>query len=108
MLSNFKYAVIGIKKAFNEGPIIKIIATLGFLTQIIALILHFSILKIMIITLGIAISLCLEMMNSALESVVDATKIYNEHTRDAKDMGSGSVLLFGIFSLFIGIMLFYI
>lgn len=108
MHKNFLYAFRGIKKGFNEGPIIKIIFALGFIAQISALILHFSLLKLLIITLGMAISLCLEMINSAIEAVVDATKIQNKDTEDAKDISSGSVLLFGIFSIFIGIMIFYI
>lgn len=48
------------------------------------------------------------MQNSALEAVVNSTKIYNKLTEDAKDISSGSVLIFGIFAVFVGIVLFFI
>lgn len=103
---NFKYALIGIKKAFLEGPIIKIITMFGAIAITSALLLHFPVWKMLIIIFGWIIGISFEMMNSALESVVDATKIYNQKTEDAKDMGSGSVLFYAIGSVIVGILLF--
>lgn len=107
LTSNFKYAFKGVLKAYKEGPIIKIISVLAIIGYIIAFILKFTIIKYAIMTLGVGIAIALETMNSALESVVDATKKYNNLTEDAKDMGSGSVLIFGIFSAFVALMLIF-
>lgn len=104
---NFKFAFVGIIKGFNEGPIIKFITLLGIIGIILGFILKFTLVKFIIIIFGIAVALALELMNSAIESVVDATKKYNKHTEDAKDMSSGSVLLFGIFAVFIAIMMLF-
>lgn len=105
IFKNFKFAFKGIKKAWKEGPIIKIIVFLDIIALTYSYIMSFSAIKWAIVILGITLSIVIEMFNSALEYAIDATKIVNKKMEIAKDIGSGAVLFFGIMSILIAIVL---
>lgn len=60
---------------------------------------------ILVITIGLVISL--ELVNTAIESVVDlVTNDYHVLAKKAKDVAAGAVLVSAIASVFIGILIF--
>lgn len=61
-----------------------------------------------VILLACALVLSGEMINTAVESVVDmVTKEYNDFAKKAKDAASGAVLVNAIFAVIIGIVVLY-
>lgn len=106
-MKNFVYAFRGIRKGISEGPIIKIIVYLSVIALIVGFICNFSHIKFAILFLGIGLSISLEFMNSALEATIDSHSKKTKKFEDAKDISSGSVLIFGIFSLFVAYMLIF-
>lgn len=106
-MKNFIYALRGIKKGLSEGPIIIYIIILSIFGLLLGWYLKFNHIKFAILIMGIGLSIALEFMNSAIESTIDAHETRQEKFEDAKDISSGSVLIFGIFSIFVGLMLIF-
>lgn len=62
----------------------------------------------LVILFAIAGMLALELVNTAIERVVDlVTKQYHPLAKAAKDAAAGAVFLFAVFSVIIGIIIFY-
>ena len=58
--------------------------------------------------LSIACVIGCELINTGIENAVDtATKEYSETAKIAKDVSAGAVLIFAIFSVIIGFILFF-
>ncbi|MGF9975158.1 diacylglycerol kinase family protein [Viridibacillus arvi] len=105
-LKSFQYAFQGIVYAFREqnfrfhllAAIIAIIA--GLLTGL-------SQTEWLVIIIVIAIMLTLEMINTAIERVVDlATTEIHPLAKQSKDLAAGAVLVFACASAIIGILIF--
>lgn len=107
IISSFKYAFQGIFSAVKSEKNLKIHIVIMFLVIIAGIVLKINKIEwiICIILFGIVIGG--EMLNSAIESVVDiAMPNINEKAKFAKDVAAGAVLVFAISSAIIGIMIF--
>lgn len=106
-VKSFHYAWNGIIIAGQQqnmrvhlvSTILVIIA--GFWTKL-------SITEWLIITLVIALVLGTELVNTAIESVVDlVSPEYHPLAKQAKDVAAGAVLVFAMASVIIGILIFF-
>jgi len=107
VFKSFKYANEGILTAFKIGRNIKVHYLVSLI--VIGLSIFFDVTKIefMILLLVIAQVICLEMVNTAIERVVDlATKERCLYAKIAKDVAAGAVLFSAFVAVIIGIMIF--
>ncbi|HEY9058929.1 MAG TPA: diacylglycerol kinase [Pseudobacteroides sp.] len=77
---------------------------------VISLSIYYRISRLELIAIIITISTVItaEMINTAVEAVVDlATQDYNEKAKLAKDVAAGAVLVAALFSVAIGFFVFY-
>ena len=104
---SFKYCYDGIKYAiFNEQNIMVEII-LGITAITLGLILKVNITEMIIIILLCAVVIALEIVNTAIERVVDlVTKEQTELAKIAKDCASGAVGIVAIAAFIIGIIIF--
>ena len=84
----------------------KIILTCAILTIASALFLNVNSKEWCILLICIGLVISLEMINSAIENLVDlVSPDYNEKAGKIKDMAAGAVLVFSFVSLLIGILI---
>lgn len=104
---SFKYAFEGIGTALKKEPNFRIQIITGVAAIVLAYYLGFSILEWLILLFTIFSVLILELINTALEAVVDLVSpdIKNE-AKLAKDVSAAAVLLSAIFSLLVAVFLF--
>ena len=106
-IQSFKFAVNGIKISFRFEQNFRIIVGCFVLTIIFGVVVNLSGIEWAIILICCAVAISLEMINSAIESVVDlATKEYKILAKKAKDFAAGAVLVFSVFSAVIGLIIF--
>lgn len=80
---------------------------LGIIALILSYILKIDKIEFIIILTMICLVLTAEIINTAIERIVDlVTKEYHELARIAKDVSAGSVLVTSTFALIIGIIIF--
>jgi diacylglycerol kinase (ATP) len=92
---SFRYAWTGISYAFRTQRNFRIHITVGLLAISLSIFLHLSRVEIAIIGLTTGAVLTMELLNTALESVVDLTvrQTYHELAKIAKDCAAGAVLI---------------
>lgn len=92
---SFKYAWTGIVYAFFTQRNFRIHTLVGSVAIAASLYLHLSRVEIAIIGLTIGAVLTMELLNTAIESVVDLTvkQTYHELAKTAKDCAAGAVLV---------------
>ena len=92
---SFKYAWAGIRYGFMTQRNFRIHTLVTFLAISLSCLLKVELLGIAVITLTCALVMVLELLNTALESVVDLTvgKSYHELAKIAKDCAAGAVML---------------
>lgn len=95
LLISFKYAWAGISYAFQTQRNFRIHVILGGLALGAGAFLHFSAVEMSIVGLTIGAVLAMELLNTAIESVVDLTvkQNYHELARIAKDCAAAAVLI---------------
>ncbi len=104
---SFNHAIDGIEFAVNHERNIKIEIVVGIIASILGFLLNISVIEWAIIVLVIAMVICLELVNTAIERAVDlTTKEYKELAKIAKDVAAGAVLVMSMFSVIIGIIIF--
>ena len=103
---SFGYAVQGILTATKEQNLrfhllsAVIVIVSGILTGI-------SIIEWMILTIVMALVIGTELINTAIERVVDlASPELHPLAKDAKDIAAGAVLVFAVASVIIGLLIF--
>ena len=102
-----KNAFNGIKYVFINERNFRIQLILAIIVIIIAFFLKLKSVQLAILVLTIFLVLFAELINTALEVIVDMyTKEYNEKAKIAKDISSGAVTLIAIMSVIIGLMVF--
>lgn len=80
---------------------------LGTIALILSYILKISKIEFIVVLLVIALVLVTEIINTAIEKVVDLyTKEYNEIAKIVKDVSAFAVFLMSFFALIIGIIIF--
>ncbi len=92
---SFRYAWAGVHYAFQTQRNFRIHITVGLVAVGLSLLLHLSRVEVAIIGLTIGAVLTMELLNTALESVVDLTvrQTYHELAKIAKDCAAGAVLI---------------
>ncbi len=103
LLTSFRYAGQGVYYAFVTQRNFRIHSLIGSLAIGLGLFLHISAIEMSIIGMMIALVLVLELLNTALESVVDLTvqQQYHELAKIAKDCAAGAVLIAAITAVFV-------
>ncbi len=104
LLVSFKYAISGLVYAFQTQRNFRIHVMLAILVIILAILLHLSLLEITIIGLTVGAVLAMELLNTAIESVVDLTvkQHYHDLARIAKDCAAGAVLISALVAVLVG------
>lgn len=104
---SFFYAFKGIREAFQKEPNLRIHTAIAIFVLVIASFLDFSTVEWSILIMMIFFVLTLELLNTALETLVDL--ISPEIKREAKvtkDVSAAVVLTASILALIIGAILF--
>ncbi|MFO1443420.1 diacylglycerol kinase family protein [Bacillus sp. Bva_UNVM-123] len=104
---SFGYAFAGIKAAIMAERNLRIHLIISVLVMIIGLWLGLSKVEWLFVLFAIGGMLALEMLNSAIERIVDlVTAEYHPLAKNAKDMAAGAVLIYAIICVIIGIIIF--
>jgi len=103
LLHSFQYAAQGIGYAFQTQRNFRIHLMIGAIALSLSLYFHLSAVACSIISLTIALVLVLELLNTALEAVVDLTvgREFHQLAKIAKDCAAGAVLIAAIAALII-------
>lgn len=107
LLLSFKYALAGITYAFTTQRNFRIHIVIGSIAISLGIFLQIKPVEIAIIGLTIAFVLAMELLNTALESVVDLTvkQTYHELAKIAKDCAAGAVLVAALAAVLVAIAL---
>ncbi|MGK7950087.1 MAG: diacylglycerol kinase family protein [Xenococcaceae cyanobacterium] len=95
---SFKYAWAGVRYAFITQRNFRIHTIIGTLAISLGFFLQITPVEMAVIIITCALVMILELINTALESVVDLTvkQTYHELAKIAKDCAAGAVLLAAI------------
>ena len=103
LVLSFKYAWAGVTYVFTTQRNFRIHTVIGTLAVSLGLFLNISAVEMAIITMTCAIVMVLELLNTAIEAVVDLTvkQTYHELAKIAKDCAAGAVLLSAIAAIMV-------
>lgn len=103
LLISFKYAWAGLRYAFVTQRNFRIHTLIGALAISLGVFLHLKPIELSIIGITIGLVLALELLNTAIESVVDLTvkQSYHELAKIAKDCAAGAVLISALAALLV-------
>jgi diacylglycerol kinase (ATP) len=101
LFTSFRYAWAGVLYAFETQRNFRIHTLVGTLAISLGVWLHLTRVEMAIIGLTIGAVLTMELLNTALESVVDLTvkQSYHDLAKIAKDCAAGAVLISAIAAL---------
>lgn len=101
--ASFKYAWQGVKYAFVTQRNFRIHTFMTMVALALGFYLRATTVELALITLTCAMVMVLELLNTALESVVDLTvkQSYHELAKIAKDCAAGAVLIASLASLLV-------
>lgn len=107
-LKSFKYSFSGLRYAFYHEKNLIIMIIMAIVAIIVGMILKISYTERLVIVLLIGFVMALELVNSAIEKVVDLYEKdqKTENGKIAKDCASGAVCVASIISLLVYIMIF--
>lgn len=104
---SFGYALSGIRTAFKKEPNFIIHLVIGILTMFGAAFLKFSTSEWLVLLLIISFVLALELINTAIEAVVDlVSPEIKDSAKIAKDTAAAAVFLSAITAVIVGLVLF--
>ncbi|MGI8933930.1 diacylglycerol kinase family protein [Leptolyngbya sp. BC1307] len=108
LFTSFKYAWAGIAYAFQTQRNFRVHTSIGVLAIILCWALQVSHVEVAVICLTIGAVLVMEILNTALESLVDLTvgQTYHKLAKVAKDCAAGAVLMAAIVALLIAVLIF--
>jgi len=107
MKKSFGHALEGIGLAFKYNQNIRFHFLAAIIVIIVSIFLRVNAFEMGILGVMILLVICTEMINTAIEEVVDL--LINEHRQEAKiakDVSAGMVLLTAIGSIIVGILIF--
>jgi diacylglycerol kinase (ATP) len=101
---SFKYAAAGVTYAFHTQRNFRIHCVMGTLAIAIGALLQLTGVEMAVICITSGLVLTLELLNTAIESVVDLTvgQTYHELAKIAKDCAAGAVLISAFASVLVG------
>jgi len=107
LVKSFKYAFEGIHYAFKNDQNLLIHLLVAFLVINVSIALKVSPFEMGILGLTMMMVITAEMINSAIEKMVDLiTKEHRQEAKIAKDVSAGMVLLTAIAAVIIGTLIF--
>lgn len=107
LIESISYALEGIKFAFIEGRNFKIQLGFAILVTILGMVLKISSTEWLALILIISSVLILELINTAIETVVDMVSLkFHPLAKITKDCAAGAVLVASFASVLIGIIIF--
>ncbi len=105
--SSFKYAFNGLIDTYRTEQSVWIYIPVALLVILMGFLLKISNYEWMVVVLILGIILSLELVNTALEAVVDLiTNEYKPLAKKAKDTVSAAVLVFAVASVIVGLIIF--
>ncbi|MBE9221851.1 diacylglycerol kinase family protein [Cyanobacterium stanieri LEGE 03274] len=104
VFSSFRFAWAGVIYTFKTQRNFRIHTAIALLALSSGLIVHVTMVKMAILALTCALVMILELLNTAIEAVVDLTvgTQYHQGAKIAKDCAAGAVLVSAIASVFQG------
>ncbi|MBW4636141.1 MAG: diacylglycerol kinase family protein [Iphinoe sp. HA4291-MV1] len=104
---SFKYAWCGISYAFQTQRNFRIHVGVGALAIGLSVFLHLKPVEIAVIGITSGLVLALELLNTAIESIVDLTvkQTYHELAKIAKDCAAGAVLVSALVAVIVAVTL---
>lgn len=97
LINSFKFAFEGIESSIKTERNMKIHIIIMFLVILMSVILKISIIEWIICIIMFALVIGGEMLNTAIETVVDIAMPYkNEKAKIAKDISAGAVLILAL------------
>ncbi len=103
LFASFKYAWQGVKYSFATQRNFRVHTVIASVAISLGFYLHVTTVEMAIISLTCATVMVLELLNTAIESVVDLTvkQTYHELAKIAKDCSAGAVLISAIAALLV-------
>ena len=103
LFTSFRYAWAGIIYAVRTQRNFRIHLAIGFVALFLGVMLHITAIEAAVVAITISAVLVMELMNTALESVVDLTvgQTYHELAKIAKDCAAGAVLISAMAALLV-------
>jgi diacylglycerol kinase (ATP) len=100
---SFKYAWAGLSYTFQTQRNFRIHVFIGALAISLSVFLHLKSVEVAVIGLTCGLVLVMELLNTAIESVVDLTvkQTYHELAKIAKDCAAGAVLISAMASVLV-------
>jgi diacylglycerol kinase (ATP) len=100
---SFKYAWAGISYAFKTQRNFRIHAVVGVLAISLSIFLQLSSVELAVIAVTCGLVMALELLNTAIESLVDLTvkQTYHDLAKIAKDCAAGAVLVSAIVAIMV-------
>lgn len=103
VIKSFSYALQGISHALTKERNLKIHLSFTVLVVILGFLFSISKIEWLFILVAIGGVVTLELMNTAIERVVDlVTKEYHPLAKQAKDTAAGAVFIYAILAVIIG------
>ena len=108
LTSSLEFALTGIFTAFKEERNMRKHALTAILVVLAALIFRVSAIEWIFLLLSISLVIAFEIMNSAVENVVDLASNYHFSmlAKAAKDMAAGAVLVMSLNAVLTGLIIF--
>lgn len=108
LTASLEFALTGVVNAFKEERNMKKHAVSALLAVIAGLIFRVSTIEWLFLFLAIFLVMAFEIVNSAIENVVDLASNYHFSmlAKNAKDMAAGAVLMISGFALVTGLIIF--
>ena len=108
VISSLKFALTGVFTAFKEEKNMRSHVLSAVAAIIAGLIFRISAIEWLFLLLSIFLVIAFEIMNSAVENVVDLASDYHFSMRakNAKDMAAGAVLVVSGFAVITGLIIF--
>ncbi len=107
IIKSFKYAIDGIKEAFQSEKNMRVHFVLMVIAIILGIILKLSSIEWAILIITIGLVLILEFINTSLEQIVDiVSPEKQEKAKIAKDVAAAGVLISAIVAVLIGSFIF--
>lgn len=108
LVASMEFAVTGLFTAFKEERNMKKHALSAVLVVLAGLIFRVNVTEWLFLLLSISLVIAFEIINSAIENVVDLASNYHFSmlAKNAKDMAAGAVLFVSGFALLVGLIIF--
>ena len=106
-INSLSNAFVGIVETIKTERNFRIHLFFGTITLAISFILKLHPIELIVIVITIGLVLALEMINTAIETLSDEVDLnYNKSIKKVKDASAGAVLIFSIFAVIVGVLIF--